>query len=306
MSNKKNRNQGFGSHGAGNTHGAHSAHGAHAARGDRRSDLDEQQARDRAEELEEQDQIENYEGDDEIYSDLVDAALKAGEQAAAEDFKNDATALRKQNERLSKELGDAQEIANSAGAKVQKANERAARVQADWENFRKRTAAERLEEKKRATEHLIEKLLPAIDDLERAIEHTQNTESADGSLKELAAGVAAVHSKILDTLRSEGVSVIDSKGTPFDPTREQAVGNVEDATVPDESVAEVLRKGYEVSGKVIRPAMVTVTHGGPSREVQSESQAEEEANGQAGAQAGTQADAQTEAQDELHNETDEA
>ena len=195
--------------------------------------------------------------------------MKAGYQAAADDFKNDAAALRKENARLSKELGDAQEIANSASAKVQDANDRAARVQADWENYRKRTAAERLEEKKRATEHLIEKLLPAIDDLERAIEHAENTESSnDGSLKELAAGVAAVHSKILDTLKSEGVSVIDSKGTPFNPMREQAVGNIQDETVPDESVAEVLRKGYEVSGKVIRPAMVTVTHGGPSRETQ--------------------------------------
>ncbi len=285
MSNKKNRNQGFGSHGAGHAPGAHSARGAHSAHGahdGRHSDFDEQQVQDRAKELEEQDEIESYEGDDELYSDLVDAALKAGEQAAAEDFKNDAEALRKENERLSKELGDAQELANSAGVKVQEANDRAARVQADWENFRKRMATERLEEKKRATEHLIEKLLPAIDDLERAIEHTQNADNANGSLKEFAAGVAAVHSKILDTLRSEGVSVIDSKGTPFDPTREQAVGNVEDATVPDESVAEVLRKGYEVSGKVIRPAMVTVTHGGPSRESQSESQ------------------------DDLQNETDEA
>lgn len=248
------------------------------------------QQTDRVEELEERDEIENYEGDDELSSNLVDAALKAGEQAAAEDFKNDAAALRKENARLSKELGEAQEIANAASAKVQDANERAARVQADWENYRKRTAAERLEEKKRATEHLIEKLLPAIDDLERAIEHTENAGSDDSSLKELAAGVAAVHGKILDTLKSEGVSVINSKGTPFDPVREQAVGNVSDKTVPNDSVAEVLRKGYEVSGKVIRPAMVTVTHGGPSRETQDSATHQDEMV--------------DEMSDETHNETD--
>lgn len=213
----------------------------------------------RTEELNMRNDVEEYEGDGELYPDLVDAAIKAGEAAAAEDLKKDANKLVAENQRLSKELGDAQEIANSASAKIKEANDRAARVQADWENYRKRTAAERLEERKHATEGLIEKLLPGIDDLERAIEHTQKTDS-DASLEELANGVAAVHAKIIDVLRGEGVEVIDSVGTPFDPTKEQAVGNVESKELPDESVAEVLRKGYAVSGKVIRPAMVTVSH----------------------------------------------
>lgn len=219
----------------------------------------EERKEERAQELEMQDAVEDYEGDEELYPDLVEEAIRAGEQAAARDIKKDAEKLLAENQRLSKELGDAQEIANSASAKVKEATDRAARVQADWDNYRKRTAAERLEERKRATEGLIEKLLPAIDDLERAIEHTQKADK-DTSTAELAAGVAAVHAKIVDTLKGEGVEVIDSVGTPFDPTREQAVGNVENAELPDESVAEVLRKGYAVSGKVIRPAMVTVSH----------------------------------------------
>lgn len=214
----------------------------------------------RVDELDMRDDVEEYEGDGgELYPDLVDAAIKAGEAAAAEDIKKDTSKLLAENQRLSKELGDAQEIANGASAKIKEATDRAARVQADWDNYRKRTAAERLEERKHATEGLIEKLLPAIDDLERAIEHTQKTEN-DASLAELANGVSAVHAKILDVLKGEGVEVIDNVGTLFDPTKEQAVGNVENADLPDESVAEVLRKGYVVSGKVIRPAMVTVSH----------------------------------------------
>ena len=67
-------------------------------------------------------------------------------------------------------------------------------------------------------------------------------------------------------LQKDGVQIIDPKGQAFDALEAQAVATVDDASVPDETVAEVYQKGYRLGAKVLRPAMVTVTTGGPKRE----------------------------------------
>ncbi len=137
-----------------------------------------------------------------------------------------------------------------------------ARGQAEFDNFRKRTAREREEERKRAGERLVSELLPAIDNLERAIEHT----TAGGDLVHLLAGVEAVHAQVITILGKEGVEVIDPFGQPFDPTMQQAVSQQEDAEVPEGTVVAVFQKGYQMGGRVVRPAMVVVSTGGPKRE----------------------------------------
>jgi molecular chaperone GrpE len=104
-------------------------------------------------------------------------------------------------------------------------------------------------------------LLPIIDDLERTIDYAEkNGESG------LLGGVQAVLNKFVDTLKKDGVEVIDPAGEAFDALESQAVGTVDDPTQPDETVAQVYQKGYRLSTKVLRPAMVTVTTGGPKRE----------------------------------------
>ena len=67
-------------------------------------------------------------------------------------------------------------------------------------------------------------------------------------------------------LQKDGVQIIDPKGQAFDALEAQTVATVDDASVPDETVAEVYQKGYRLGTKVLRPAMVTVTTGGPKRE----------------------------------------
>jgi len=136
------------------------------------------------------------------------------------------------------------------------------RAQAEFDNFRKRIVREREEEKRRANERLVEELLPAIDNLERAIEHT----TAGGDLSHLLSGVEAVHTQVVGVLGKHGVTVIDPAGEPFDPMTQQAVSQLEDASVPDGTVAAVFQKGYEMGGRVVRPAMVVVSTGGPKRE----------------------------------------
>jgi molecular chaperone GrpE len=136
----------------------------------------------------------------------------------------------------------------------------AQRLQAEFENFRKRMAREREDERNRASERVVEELLPAIDNLERAIDHT----TAGGDLKHLLGGVEAVHTQILGVLAKEGATPIDPFGQPFDPMKHHAVAQKEDPEVPDGTVVEVYQKGYEMHGRVVRSAMVVVSTGGSS------------------------------------------
>lgn len=150
-----------------------------------------------------------------------------------------------------------------AAAKAEAADwqDKYVRLHAEWDTYRRRTNEQRAQEKARATEKLVESLLPVLDDFERTIDYAKNN-GEEG----LLGGVEAVHSKLVDTLKKDGVEVIDPAGEAFDALEAQAVSTVEDASVPDETVAQVYQLGYRMGEKVLRPAMVTVTTGGPKRE----------------------------------------
>ena len=139
------------------------------------------------------------------------------------------------------------------------------RLHAEWDTYRRRMTEQREAEKARAAEKLVTSLIPVIDDFERTIDSAQKNGEAG-----LLGGVEAVHAKFLDVLVKDGVAVIDPKGEAFDALEAQAVATVDDASVPDETVAEVYQKGYKMGSKVLRPAMVTVTSGGPKRPKESE------------------------------------
>lgn len=139
--------------------------------------------------------------------------------------------------------------------------ELAQRIQAEFENYRKRVARDRDEMVKRASEKVVLGLLPVVDNLERAIDH-----AAAGGDAELLAGVKMVLDQLLDVLSNEGVIQIDPCGQPFDAMRHQAVGQKENLEIPEGTVAEVCQKGYEMHGRTLRPAMVIVSTGGPTHE----------------------------------------
>lgn len=147
-----------------------------------------------------------------------------------------------------------------ARAEADELRDKLIRLQAEWDNFRKRTASERAAERSRATAHLVERLLPVIDDMERAVEHSDG--SSEDALKE---GIVAIQAKLSSILEREGCRVIDPQGQPFDVMKHQAVGRSEDPTIPNETVTEVYQKGYEMSDRVLRTAMVVVSTGGPDR-----------------------------------------
>lgn len=140
-----------------------------------------------------------------------------------------------------------------------------ARLQAEWDNYRKRTAAERKQERIRASENLVTDLLPVLDDLERAIKHAKDS-GEGGSLTE---GVEAVQTKFLQILGKHKVEQIEADGQPFDAMVHQAVGTQEDDSVPEETVVQVYQQGYKMGDKVLRPSMVVTSTGGPQREPES-------------------------------------
>ena len=195
---------------------------------------------------------------------MVEAAIRAGEEAADNDFKLKFEQAQKELADVRSELDAAAEAQKAAEDKAKDATERTARLQADWENFRRRTANERIAERERATEKLVTALLPVVDDIERAIDHARSQELSD-DFKQFVDGVDAVHAKLLDVFAHEGVEPIDPKGEAFDPLEHQAVGRVEDASQYDETVNDVYQKGYRMADRILRSAMVTVTYGGEKR-----------------------------------------
>lgn len=155
---------------------------------------------------------------------------------------------------------DSEQVA-AAKAEAAEWQDKFLRLHAEWDTYRRRTTEQREMEKARAAEKLVTSLLPVIDDFERTIDYaTSNGETG------LFDGVKAVHSKLIDVLTKDGVEVIDPGGEAFDALEAQAVATVDDPSVPDETVAEVYQRGYKLGTKILRPAMVTVTTGGPKRE----------------------------------------
>jgi molecular chaperone GrpE len=125
------------------------------------------------------------------------------------------------------------------------------RVQADFENYRKRTLREQTAYLERATESLIEQLLPVLDAFELALLNVE------GDPDKLRKGVELVYSELLGVLEKAGLERIEATGKPFDPIEHEAVMQVE-GDGSDPVVADVMRSGYRLKGRVLRPAMVKV------------------------------------------------
>jgi molecular chaperone GrpE len=127
------------------------------------------------------------------------------------------------------------------------------RVQADFENYRKRVIKEQTALVDRATEGLVEQLLPVLDSFELALKNV-DTVGSDESVRK---GVELVYAELLGVLEKAGVSRIEAEGKPFDPNVHEAVMQEEGDGEP--VVSDVLRTGYTLKGRVLRPAMVKVT-----------------------------------------------
>jgi molecular chaperone GrpE len=135
------------------------------------------------------------------------------------------------------------------------------RLQADFDNYRKRAVRQQTELLERASENLLVELLPVLDALDLADAHSSSHNSgSDGNGEDDASALTQIAMLLRGTLEREGLQRIDAVGVPFDPTIHDAVAH-EPAAEDDEekgSVSEVMRAGYRLKGRVVRPAMVKV------------------------------------------------
>lgn len=129
------------------------------------------------------------------------------------------------------------------------------RLQADFDNYRKRTQKEKEELIKYASERIVSDLLPVLDNFERAISAAQSSED----FKAFSQGVEMIHRQMQNMLTKEGLKAIDAVGQPFDPNLHEAVLQVDAEDQPENTVVEELQKGYYLKEKVLRPSMVKVS-----------------------------------------------
>jgi molecular chaperone GrpE len=128
------------------------------------------------------------------------------------------------------------------------------RLQADFDNYRKRTLREQTARAASASQALVTRLLPVLDNFELAVSAAEQSRDFDRMLK----GVEMVFGELREVLQSEGLVTIEAEGKPFDPERHEAVVAVEQEDSEPGTVVDIVRAGYELRGKVLRPAMVKV------------------------------------------------
>lgn len=137
-------------------------------------------------------------------------------------------------------------------AEVKEKEERALRLQADFENFRRRTAKEKEELAAVVTQSILTDMLPLVDNFERAMA----AEAKDGEA--FTKGVEMIFTQLGEVLKKNGLEHIETEGKAFDPNFHQAVMRVASPELEDDMIAAELQKGYMVKGRVIRPSMVQV------------------------------------------------
>lgn len=170
-----------------------------------------------------------------------DAAKDAADAAATdaqEAPEDDVFALKAQVESLQAALAEK--------------DNRVKRLQADFENFRRRTSKEREELANVVTQDLLKGMLPILDNFDRAMAAEQKDSES------FQKGVEMIYTQLHETLKNDGLEPIETAGQKFDPNFHQAVMRVENPDLEDDTIAQELQKGYIVKGRVIRPSMVQV------------------------------------------------
>ena len=164
----------------------------------------------------------------------------------------DSLPLDEQVSRLKSDLETAQqEAANNLDASL--------RAQAEMANFRRRTDEDRINNAKYSNSRLIGNILPVLEELDLAISHTKSTaENNADSNGQLLEGIKLIQRKLTGVLESEGVVAIEAVGLMFNPLEHEAVGTEETSEIDSGYVTEILRPGFRLHDRIIRPAQVMV------------------------------------------------
>ncbi len=148
-------------------------------------------------------------------------------------------------------LADLEKVKTELAAK----NDRLLRLQADFDNFRKRAAKDKSELGASIEQNFLTDLLPVVDNFMRALEHSEISDA-----ETLRKGITMIWNELVKALNKHGLEAIDTENQKFDPHYHQSVSNVKDETKEDGMIAAELQRGYMAHGKVIRASMVQVVN----------------------------------------------
>lgn len=158
-------------------------------------------------------------------------------------------------EKLSQENVKLQEALKAKEEEYKNLFQQFQRLQADFDNFRKRTIKEKDELRERAAQNLIEETLPVLDNFQRAIDSGKQ----QGEAEKFIEGVEMIYTQFFNILKDNGLEMIDCVGKEFNPEVHQAVSQMEVQDEEDNIVLEEVQKGYLLKGKLLRPSMVIVS-----------------------------------------------
>ena len=161
-------------------------------------------------------------------------------------------------EEISEETSDAAAELEKLKAELNAKDDRILRLQADFDNYRKRTAREKSELSTVIEQAFLKDLLPLLDNLSRASDAAENADNAD--VETLRKGIEMIKQETVAVMGKHGLEPIDTQDKPFDPNFHQAVGTVKDETKADGLIVAEFQRGYIARGRVIRPSMVQVVN----------------------------------------------
>jgi molecular chaperone GrpE len=178
---------------------------------------------------------------------VMNPAQEAGEERGAVEAAREGSAPA---EGAAQQDSAAQEIAQLRGEKDQLLD-RLARLQAEFDNARKREAKERADAREYTIGNTVEPFLGVMDNFQLALK-------AQGSAEQLRAGVELILKQMEEALKGLQVQAVETVGTQFDPRIHEALGSVETTEHPDHQVLEEIRRGYKIREKLLRPALVRI------------------------------------------------
>lgn len=190
-------------------------------------------------------------------AEAVEETKQPADEIAAEEKAADDGADTKRADNQNVQQPDATAQAEEAAAEMKS---RYVRLQADFANFKKRTATEKQQISEVVKMDVLQNILPVIDNFERALQVPQD--SLSDELKSFVDGYTMIYKQLMTVLEKEGVTKIDAVGKPFDPNYHQAVMRVPSDEYDNDVVVEVLQEGYLLGDKTLRPAMVKVAFNG--------------------------------------------
>lgn len=192
----------------------------------------------------------------EAMKDAQAAEGKDAEQTVEQQASGSADIEQEETEAMIARITELEAALEASEAKVQEQQDSVLRARADVDNMRRRSEQEVEKARKFALEKFASELLPVIDNLERAVEMA---DKEDESIKPMVEGVELTLKTMMDTIDKFGLKAIDPQGQPFNPELHQAMTIQESTEHEPNTVMMVMQKGYELNGRVVRPAMVMVS-----------------------------------------------